>query len=376
VVSSQILGGGSAALRELIRSRLDAQGPAIADFDNVEGRLAEIQPKMVFVVLTPDPERALAVVRHIRRLVPGFMLVVGPAADPKFILRALNDGADHFLDEHDLQGGLEAILPRIQSKDETEKGGRLVAVVGASGGSGASTICVNLACVLAKDHGRCALVDLKPGRGDLAALLDLKPSYTLADVCVNTGRLDQAIFEKVLTQHSSGVQLLAAPQVFGDTRLINANGVSQALTMARKLFSHIVVDLEDCYHEEQVLALRQATAILVVSRLDFTSLRNVRRILDYFDKLEIAAGRIRLVINRYGQPNELPSSEAETALGGKVGFYIPDEPKTINGANNTGVPAVLKWPNAKVCQAIFKMGKEIFERRQRAPSAWAKMFAR
>ncbi len=376
VVGNQILGGGSPDLRDIVRTRLDAEGPAIADFDSIEDRLNEIQPKLVFVVLAPDTEHSLVALKHVRKLFSGFVLAVGPAADPKRILRALNDGADHYLDETDLAAGLDGILPRLQSKGETEKGGQLVAVVGANGGSGSSTLCVNLACALAKDHGKCALLDLKPGRGDLAALHDLKPSFTLADLCVNSGRLDQAMFEKVFSKHSSGINLIAAPQVFGDTRLLNTQGVSQALTMTRKTFSHAVVDLEDCFHEEQVLALRHAAVVCVVFRLEFIGIRNVRRILDYFDKLEIARSRVKLVVNRYGQPNELPASEAETALGGKISFFIPDDAKTINGANNTGVPAILKSPSAKLSQALLRMGKEIFERRQRTQSGWVKMFAR
>src|SRR5436305_1010888 len=83
---------------------------------------------------------------------------------------------------------------------------------------------------------RCALLDLKPGRGDLAALLDLRPTFHLADLCVNAARLDQAMFEKALARHASGVHLLASPQVFGDTRLVTPQGVGQVLTLTRRLF--------------------------------------------------------------------------------------------------------------------------------------------
>src|SRR5205823_7065498 len=113
----------------------------------------------------------------------------------------------------------------------------------------------------------------------------------LADICLNVARLDRAMFEKALVPHAGGIHLLAAPQVFGSTRLVTTQGVCQALTMARRLFSYVVVDLEDCFHEEQVMALRQASAVLLVTRLDFTSLRNMRRILDHLGEVEVSPAR-------------------------------------------------------------------------------------
>jgi len=246
--------------------------------------------------------------------------------------------------------------------------GTIAVVVGAKGGVGASTLAVNLATVLAKTHGKAALLDLNPGRGDLAALLDLKPQFSLADLCLNVTRLDRAIFEKMLVRHASGVHLLGAPLMFGDTRVVSAQGVTQALAIARNVFPVVVVDLEDCFHEEQAVTLREASKILLVARLDFTSLRNARRILDHLQDLAMDPKQVQVVINRFGQPNELPVAEAEYALGQELHHFIPDDPKTINGANNTGIPAVLKEPAAKVSRIITDLAKVMFERRSQPPA--------
>ena len=372
VVSNNVVDPVSTRLRGVLRNVTDGQGPAVADYEDVERQLSQGQPEMLVVVLSPDPERGLDALRRVRRVAAGYVLAVGQASEPKLILRALHEGADHYLDEAELELGLEAALERLRTKHEgTVPTGRLVAVLAASGGSGASTVAVNVASVLARDHEQCALLDLKPGRGDLAALLDLKPAFHLADLCVNACRLDQAMFEKALARHDSGVYLLASPQVFGDTRLVTAQGVGQVLALARRLFTHVVVDLEDCFHEEQLLALRQASAVLLVFRLDFTSLRNVRRIVDHLSEAGVSRGGIRFVVNRYGQPNELRLSEAEEALGSKVSSFIPEDPRTINGANNTGIPAVLKSPGAKVAQALAQLARGALERRRVEPKmAW------
>jgi pilus assembly protein CpaE len=377
VASNDLLDPVSSRLREILHARVDSQGLVVAGFADVEKRLPQSQAEMLVVVLSPDPEAGLQTLGKVRRLTSGHILAVGQASDADLILRALQEGADHYLDEADLEKGIDTVLARWQKRAEPPRPpARLVAVLAASGGCGASTLAVNIATVLAKDHGKCALIDLKPGKGDLTALLDLKPAYHLADLCQNSTRLDQAMFEKVLARHPCGVHLLASPHVFGDNRLVNPQGVAQALTLARAVFSHVVVDLEDCFHEEQVLTLRQATSILLVSRLDFTSLRNVRRILDHLSNVGVSQGPVRLAINRHGQANELPAREAEEALGGKLAYYIPDDPKTINGANNAGVPVVLKAPTAKVSQAIIGLARDVLERRGKKDSFLSKLFAR
>jgi pilus assembly protein CpaE len=365
VVNQNLLDPLTDRLREALRGRVDPQGPAVVRYEDAEDQLRQLQTDMLVVVLSADPERGLELLRRLRRLAPGSLLAVGRASEPKLILRALNEGADLFLDETELESGLEAALGRLREKAGPETpDGRTAVLLGAGGGSGASTLAVNMAAVLAKDHERCALLDLKPGRGDLAALLDLKPAFTLADLCLNVARLDRTMFEKVLVPHASGVHLLGSPQLFAGLRVVTAAGVGQALAMACKLFPCVVVDLEDCFHQEQVLALRQAAVVVLVLRLDFTSLRNARRILEHLAELEIPESRVRLVANRHGQPNELPVAEAEAALGLKIAHLIPDDAKTINRANNTGVPAVVQSPTAKVSQSIAKMARLVLERRR------------
>ena len=74
---------------------------------------------------------------------------------------------------------------RAELAAQPSEAGRMIAVLAPSGGSGSSTLAVNVATVLAKEHKSAALIDLKLQAGDLAALLDLKPTYTLADLCQN-----------------------------------------------------------------------------------------------------------------------------------------------------------------------------------------------
>jgi pilus assembly protein CpaE len=131
------------------------------------------------------------------------------------------------------------------------------------------------------------------------------------------------------------------------------------VVLARSLFPYVIVDLDQFYREEQFQVLRQADEILLVLRLDFSSLRNARRTLEYLSQFGINRDRIKLVINRYGQPREVPYGKAEEALDRKIAFYIPDDPTTVNQTNNAGVPAVLEYPRAKVSKSITSMAQSL-----------------
>ena len=146
---------------------------------------------------------------------------------------------------------------------------------------------------------------------------------------------------------------------YEDIRLLTPPGIHKILALVRAGFPFVVIDQEDCFHEEQIMALRQADTILLVVRLDFTSLRSTRRILDYLGQMSISKDRVQLVVNRHGQAKELPVEEAEQALQVKLIHLIPDDPSSVNAANNTGVPVVLKAPTSKAAQAIVRLGKSL-----------------
>jgi pilus assembly protein CpaE len=349
-------------LQEILRAAgLECQVSPLTPPGLPVSRLAQSRAEMLIVVLSPEPEPALAFLREARTGTFQRVFAVGPVGDPKLRLGALREGADQYLDEAELSSELEVVLRRLSTKRPAVRveNGKLISVLAPSGGSGSSTLAANLAIALAKEHKQCALVDLNLGAGDLASLLDLKPTHTLADLCRNSTRMDRAIFERSLARHASGVCLLAPSRAFGDIGQVTTQGVQDALGLARSLFPYVVVDLDDSFHSEQTQTLQQSDLILLVLRLDFTSLRNTRRVLDHLEQMNISRQRVQLVVNRYGQPQELPASKAEEALGVKITHYVPDDPKTINRANNNGVPAVLDAPTAKVSRSVLQLASAV-----------------
>jgi pilus assembly protein CpaE len=319
-------------------------------------RAGQALPDLVVVGLAPDPERALDVLAGLRVPATTRVLVVGPAGDSRWVLRALRAGASDFIDQEELETDLKAALGRLRSEVALQgEPGRVIAVLAPNGGSGSSTLAVNVATVLAKEHKSTLLIDLKLETGDLASLLDLKPTHTLADLCRNADRMDRVMFERSLVRHTSGVHLLAPPLALADVEHVSAEGVRRTLGLGTALFPYVVADLDHSFRDEQAQVLRQADVILLVLRLDFNSLRNCRRTLEYLAKLGVPEDRVRVVVNRYGQPKEVPAAKAEEALNAKIYHYVPEDPKAVNRANNNGVPVVLESPSAYVSKSVTKL---------------------
>lgn len=324
-----------------------AKGSAIGEVD---------QDYVVLVVLVPDPEKALSVMREIRRRTTARVLAVGPATDTKLVLRALREGAGEYLDVAELQSELSEALQRLESSGNS---GRTIVMLAPSGGSGASTLAVNVATTLALKYHRCALIDLKLEAGDLASLLDLKPKHTLSDLCQNIVRLDYSLLQGCLAPCDSGVQLLAAPERLADVPLVTPEAVDLILSLVSRHFPFVVIDLDHSFRPEQRRAMLLADVIVLILRLDFISLRKTRITLEFFQEIGVPREKVRIVANRVGELNQLTIAQAEGSLGIKISQLIPEDPKSVNRANNNGVPVVQESPSAKVSRSLGELAASL-----------------
>jgi pilus assembly protein CpaE len=326
----------------------------LAEADSVE------RADVVVVSLLPDAARGLAAVQKVCDAGVRTVVAVGLVSDARLVLQAMRLGASDFIDEADLEGELAAALARAAAAvGKQSEPAKTIVVLGPSGGSGASTLAVNVATTLAAKHQSALLVDLKLHNGDLAALLDLKPAHNLAELCQESDQFDRAMFERSLAAHSSGVKLLAPPQQFADAALVSAAGVRQALSLGRALFPYVVVDVDNSFTPEQVQAVQLADEILLVLRLDFTCVRNARRTLEHLERIGVPKERVKVVANRFGQAKEVPAKQAEQVLGVKIVHYVPEDARTVNRANNNGTPVVQESPSAKVSKSLIELAVSV-----------------
>ncbi len=355
----------------LERHALECPASRVVSLDVAADRASRLIPELILFVLSDDPMPGLKALRETQRtLSNAHILAVGPATDAKLVLKALHVGAAEYLDlamlESELANSLIRWKTRQQQSTKRQASGRVLAVLAPSGGCGGSTLAVNLSTVLAyvgtlttKAHGECGLIDLNLAAGDLEAMLNLKPLHGLGELCDRIERMDQTMFEQFLVKHASGVHLLAAPRELNDIEKVTGKVIRRVLAMARVRFPYTVIDVANAFDIEQVEALWQADTILVVMRLDYTSLRNTRRALDNLVDLGIGLERVRLVVNGYRQAKQLRLSEVEKALDMKVLECVPNDPSRVNRSINKGIPVVLHSPRAPFSKSIMDLAAAV-----------------
>ena len=235
--------------------------------------VAQTGPDIGLVAIDSDPEKGLDLVGRLTETSPDCaVLVVSSSNDGDLILRVLRAGAKEYLNEPVRIEDLLAALGRISERrlghgDSKPRGSQVIAVAGAIGGVGTTSVAVNLGCSLAANpENSVALIDLDLCLGDADVFLDTIPDYTLVDVAQNVSRLDFALLKRSLTKHSSGLYLLPRPVRLEDTGLITAEDLQRVIGLLKATFTHLILDLSKSYSAIDLIALEMADHLLLVTQ--------------------------------------------------------------------------------------------------------------
>jgi pilus assembly protein CpaE len=241
--------------------------------------------------------------------------------------------------------------------DARNRASRIIAVAGASGGVGCTSVAVNLGCILAANPANTvALVDLDLAVGDADVFLDTIPDYSLIDVTQNVARLDFQLLKRSLTKHSSGLYLLPRPVQLQDVRLINPDSLRRVFGLLKATFSHIVIDLSKGYTETDQSAIEFANDVLLVVQLDLPCLRNLVRLQMSFDEIEGLRDKVKIVVNRVGlESGQIKLKKARETIGRDIFAQIPNDYRTMVEVRNNGVPLLEHAPKAAITLAMQQM---------------------
>lgn len=325
--------------------------------------VSQTHPDIGLVALDQDPEKAIALVSKLNETSPDCnVLVVSSSTDGNLILRAIRAGAKEFLSQplriDDLLAALSRINDRRFGRGRAKaSGSSVIAVAGATGGVGTTSLAVNLACALAKDESKSvALVDLDLCLGDADVFLDTIPDYTLVDVAQNVTRLDITLLKRSLTKHSSGLYLLPRPVQIDDVALITPEDLNRVIGLLKATFTHLVLDLSKGYTANDMVALKLASHVLLVTQLDLPCLRNVVRLLMSFGEVEGLADKVKIVVNRAGlDSGQIGLKKAQDTIGREVFWQLPNDYRTMVEVRNNGVPLVEQAPKAAITQAVVNL---------------------
>ncbi|RMG01767.1 MAG: response regulator [Planctomycetota bacterium] len=322
--------------------------------------ITQTTPDIGVVAIDADQQKGLDLVARLSQQAPECaVLVVSSSADGNVILQAMRAGAKEFLPLPIRLDDLLAALGRISERrfgsgEKRARSSQVIAVAGATGGVGCSTIAVNLGCALAADEkNTVALVDLDFCLGDADVLLDTIPDYTIVDVAQNVTRLDYSLLKRSLTKHSSGLFLLPRPVQLEDVSLVAPDDLQRVIGLLKASFTHLVVDLSKSFTPIDMVALEMAQHIVLVTQLDLPCLRNVVRLLMSFQNMEGMVDKVRVVVNRAGlDSGQINAKKAQETIGREIFWQIPNDYRTVSEARNNGVPLIQHAPKANITQQI------------------------
>jgi pilus assembly protein CpaE len=250
----------------------------------------------------------------------------------------------------DVSTALQSMGVVVQSDGHVraKRRSKVIVVVSPKGGSGKTAVASNLSVALAQRHpGQVVAVDLDVQFGDLSIALSLNPDHTLAQLA-RTSRIDITTVKLHLTPAANGLFVLAGASDPVDADSIHHAEVSTVLALLAQSFDFVIVDTAAGLDEHTVAALECATDLLLVSSLDVTSIRSLRKALDTLDRLGVEAER-QLVLNRADSKVGLNPSDAEAVLRMKIACAIPSS-REIPLSLNLGTPVVVGEPRSAVAK--------------------------
>ncbi len=359
-------------------------------------RARTIRPDLIITdVMMPDIN-GYEVTHQLRRdaqFVATPILVLTAQAGLQDKLRAFEVGADDYLSKPfepaELAARVAALLRRSEmipvadTVRDSSQLARMIVVHSLRGGTGCSTLAVNLGLSLSNLWGRTMLLDLTMTAGQVALMLNENLRRTWADVSrYKEGEADSESLKSVISLHESGLSFIAAPTFPVEGETLRGETLSAVITMLKEKYQYIVADLPHDFSEAAISALDLADIILLVSAPDMASVRATAAALDTYQKLGYPTERIKPLLNAVYPRSSLTQEKIETAMGMEFVAAIPHVPDAILEAINLGRPLVLDKPKEPISAlledfAFFLSKKEHKKTKPENPTeTWHRVYKR
>jgi pilus assembly protein CpaE len=230
---------------------------------------------------------------------------------------------------------------------------KVIVVVSPKGGSGKTAVASNVAVALAQQFpGRVAALDLDVQFGDMCTCLGLHPEHNLAELA-QSNQVDATTIKLFLTPYEPGLYVLCGARTPVEADTVTHEHVSRVIPLLAQDFDYVVVDTPAGLDERTLSALELATDLLLVSSLDVTSIRSLRKAVDAMDALGVTKNR-HFVLNRADAKVGLNPADAAEAIGRPIVTMIPSA-REIPLSMNLGTPVVKLEPKSKVARQLVQV---------------------
>ena len=306
------------------------------------------------------------------------VVAIGRANDVGLFRSLLGLGAADYLFKPLTADLVETVLTRLTrggARLGEARSGKLVALTGARGGVGTSSLAANIALYLARKAARrVALVDLDVHGGAQALLLGVQPNAGLAEALETPARIDDLFLERATISVDPRLDLLASELPLGRVSAVTREGCEALIARLRRGYHYVVLDVPHGARDLFEPLVSQASIELVVLEATLLAVRDAAR---RTERTNAQSPRGFLVLNKLGRPGDLGEDDLATALRRTPDLTIPYAPKSFGAGVNLGKAA---WTaDARVEAAIARLARELSGQANDAapaPSRLQRLFGR
>ena len=373
-------------LRKLLQFEADIEVVAVARTGREAIQLTlEANPDVVLMDINMPDMDGIAATEAIRQKMPAVQVVIlSVQGDQNYMRRAMLVGARDFLTKPPIPDELVAAIRRAGKMAHEERSksrqefiaaqggsnqsmttsrmtrGKIILIYSPKGGTGCTTIAVNLAVALHNEETRVVIVDANLQFGDVAIFLNEQGKNTILDLAPRVDELDPEIVDNVMIKNAaSGVHVLASPSRPENAEKVNADQFAKLLRYLRQLYEYVIVDSSAYLTDITLSVLDIADAIVLVATQDIPSIKNDRLFLDLLLTLNIPAEKIALVMNKFDKRIAISPEKVGENLKQEVLAVIPLDERTVIPAVNRGVPFMLDNKTQPAARGIYILAEAL-----------------
>jgi pilus assembly protein CpaE len=351
------------AAKELFEGRL----PVARSIEEASQTIESGELRMLLLGPSYSNEESMEQVRSLHNQDPVLVLMMVAETVTADLLRyamraGVSDVIESPLDETKIEAAIEQfahdvlkrrnVAARSHDREAATERGKLITVTSAKGGSGKTVMATNVALLLNRlADKKVVLVDADLQFGDVCLLLQLEPRFTMVNAAHELHQLDSEMLDSLLTEHPSGLKVLAAPlePAFADD--ITTAGLMQMLDVLQETYDYIVVDTASMLDELILSLIEKADQVLMIVDMDLPSVKNAKLALETLRLLKFSTGNVKLVMNRSNSKARLDNKEIEGALKMEIAAAVPSDAAVPNSVNE-GRPVVETDPKGKVAKGF------------------------
>ena len=332
----------------------------------------ELKPDVVLLGMREPVVRSMQTVESLLNALPETPVIVYSASrDIDLARRAMLAGARDYLtmpaSAEDVGRSIVSVLESEERRQMRLRGqtaawgpqGSVIAVFGAKGGVGKTTVAVNLAAALVRETGQSiVLVDGDNGFGDVCGMLDMEAERSVVDLARDLSKVTRDTLPKYVMQHSSGLNVLAAPSQAMDWRSIKPDDFRKIIELLSKSHDIVVIDTVGILNDLTLATLQAASLVLWVVTTEFASVRDSLRALEALRSTSYPEDRVRIITNDLATRDGVRTTTIEEVLGHEVFWQVPFDQKVRNDSQ-IGEPAVLKHPSSAGARNLTDLARTV-----------------